>query len=62
MSVLGGETGDIRALGWCPGELVIRLEIWLLILYEQLQGILSIWDLMHCNFCMLPEMSGKDLN
>ena len=62
VSVHGAETRDIRALGWCPGESVIRLEICLLVFYEQLQGILSIWDLLQYNFCMLLEMSGKDLN
>lgn len=29
------ETWDIRAFGWCPGSVVLRLQFQLRILYEQ---------------------------
>ena len=61
MNVVGG-TRDVQVLDWCPGQVVVGMEFSLLIFYDQGQGILSVWDLLECNFCMLLEMSGKDLN
>lgn len=55
-------TKDIRALDWCPGLVVCRRHFSLLIFNKQPQLILQFWDVLEYNFCMLPEMSGMDLN
>jgi len=56
------KTRGIRALGWCPGQVVFPLQWNLLISYKQPQLILQPWDVLQCNCYMLPEMSHLDLN
>ena len=56
------ERKDIRALGWCPGPVVFRLQLYLLIFYKQPQLIGLIWVVLDCDLCMLPEMSRVDLD
>ena len=57
-----GEIRDILALHWCPGVVVFPLYFALHIFYKQAQRILSIWDVLQCDFCMLAGMSGVDVN
>lgn len=61
-SLLSEETRGIRAFGWCPGQVVFPLQVSLLISYKQPQRILHPWDVFQCDFCMLPEMNGMDLD
>ena len=56
------KTKDIRALGWCPGPVVFRLQLYLLIFYKQPQLIDQIWVVLDCDFCMLPKMSHLGLD
>ena len=51
------ETKAIRALGWCPGPVVFRLQLYLLIFYKQPELIDQISVVSDCDFCMLPEIS-----
>jgi len=53
---------DIRALCQCPGVVVFPLYFSLHIFYNQPQRILPIWNILQCNFCLLAEMSGVDVN
>ena len=62
-SVRYEETEDRRALGyWCPGQVVSRLYFSLLIFDKQPQGIVQFWDPFECNFYLLREMSGMEVN
>ena len=61
-SVSCKESKDIRALGWCPGPVVFRFQLCLLIFYKEPQRIHQLWDVLECNFCMLPEMSRVGLD
>ena len=56
------ETRDVQASGWypCPADLVQQFH--LLILHEQLELILQIWNILEFNICMFVKMSGKDVN
>ena len=57
-----GEIRDVLVLDWCPGVVVFPLYFTLRIFYNQLQRILPIWNVLQCDFCMLVEMSGVDVN
>ena len=61
MSAFSEKTEDIRALDWCPGPVVLPLQLYRLTSYKQHQIILQIWDILHNDF-LLSEMSGIDLN
>ena len=52
------EGRDVRALGWCPGAIVLSLQFQLLVFYKQPKHIVPIWDALECDFCTLPEVSG----
>jgi len=57
------ETRDILSLGRYPHTVVfLLLESSLLIFYKQLQFIPASWDVLQCNFCILLNMNGMDLN
>ena len=62
VSVRMRETKDILALCWCPGVVVFLLEFFLHIFYKQPQRILSIRDILQCDFCMVAKMSDMDVN
>jgi len=57
-----GEIKDIRAWCWYPGVVVFPLQFSLHILYKQPQCILSIWNVLECDLCMLAKMSGMDVD
>ena len=62
ISIRIGELMDIQALCWYPGVIIFPLYSSLHIFYKQLQRIRPIWNALQCNFCMLAEMSGMDVN
>ena len=62
MSVRIGEIRDIQPLCWCPGVVVFRLNFSLPVVYKQPQHIRPIWNVLQCDFYMLAEMSGVDVN
>src|SRR5258706_5348313 len=61
VSVRIAKMGDIPALRWCPG-VVLPLCFSLPIFYKQPYRILPIWNVFQCDFCVLAEMSGMDVN
>ena len=52
----------MRALGWFPGFVVLRLQFHRLIFNKQPKRIVPIYDALECNFCMLLEVNGMDEN
>ena len=44
------ETRDIQGLRWFPGPVVYPLQFSLLIVDEQPQRILQLWNVLECNF------------
>ena len=56
------ETRDIRPLYWCPGVIVFPLHFFLHIFYKQPQRIRPIWNVLQCDFYILVEMSGTDVD
>ena len=47
---------------WCPGVVVFHLNFSLPVVYKQPQHICPIWNVLQCDFYMLAEMSGVDVN
>ena len=47
---------------WCPGVIVLYLYFSLPVVYKQPQSIRLVWNILQCDFCMLAEMSGMDVN
>jgi hypothetical protein len=62
VSARSEQTEDIRALDWCPGVVLFPLQLYRLTSYIQHQLILQIWDILHNDFLLLPEVSSMDLN
>ena len=62
VSVRIGEIRDIQPLCWCPGVIVLYLYFSLPVVYKQPQSIRPVWNILQCDFCMLAEMSGMDVN
>jgi len=62
VSVRCKETEDIRALDWCPRPVVFPLQFYRFISYSQHQLILQIWNILHNDFFLVPEMSSMNLN
>ena len=56
------ELRDILALCRCPGVVVFPLQFALHIVYKQPQCVPPIWNVLKCDFCILAEMSGVDVN
>ena len=58
VNVRSGPIRDIRELGWYPGPVVVRIELDLMISLEQVQPKVEFWNILHCDFCVLHEVSG----
>jgi hypothetical protein len=61
-SLRSEEIWDIQALAGCPGQVIFPLQDSLLISYKQPQCIFRLWDVLQYNSCVLPSMSGVNLN
>ena len=62
VSVRIEESRHIQTLCWCPGVIVIFRQFSLHIFYKQPERIRPIWKVLQCDFYMLAEMRGMDVN
>ena len=55
---LNEQTSDIRALRQCPSQVVRPLQVTLLIFHKQPQRKPVFWNVLQCNLCVWPKISG----
>jgi len=56
------QTSDVQGWYQCPSPVVLPLQFILLIFHKQPRHKLVVWNVLQCNFCVLPEISGMAPN
>ena len=62
VGVRNGKTRDVRALGWRPDSVVLRLQFQFLVVYKEPKHVVPMEGALECNFYISPDFSGMDQN